>query len=420
MRLAVRGKPYWVRIARGIKLGYRRGPGTWSVRVADGHGKDWIRKFADADDHDETDGNRILTFWEAQDLAKTLARGKDSTGDLKLITVEEALNAYEEELIANEADPHNAKRVLRHLPSTLLTKPVALLNATELRKWRDGLIAEKRAPATVNRTKIGLHAALELAAKSDPRITNRQAWQVGLATLPDAVNARRMILPDGDVRSLVAAAYGVNNKLGLLIETTAVTGARLSQLARLTVGDLQTDRPDPRLMMPASRKGGRHKRKVSHVPVPIPVTLAAKLAQEARDWPADSPLLLAPDGKAWRHSRHANHHVLFGAAIKRAGINPVITLYHLRHSSIVRMLLNHVPIAVVARLHDTSVTQIESHYGAYIADYADDVSRPALLDMSTVPQLPTPASKGPHGESAMATSKQKSNELINEVLPKGW
>ena len=94
----------------------------------------------------------------------------------------------------------------------------------ELRNWRDGLIAKKLAPATVNRTKIGLHAALELAAESDPRITNRQAWQVGLATLPDAVNARRMILPDDDVCCLVAAAYGVDHKLGLLIETTAVTG----------------------------------------------------------------------------------------------------------------------------------------------------------------------------------------------------
>ena len=69
LRLTVRGKPYWVRIARGIKLGYRRGPATWSVRVADGHGKDWIRKFADADDHDEADANRVLTFWQAQDAA---------------------------------------------------------------------------------------------------------------------------------------------------------------------------------------------------------------------------------------------------------------------------------------------------------------------------------------------------------------
>ena len=73
------------------------------------------------------------------------------------------------------------------------------------------------------------------------------------------------------------------------------------------------------------------------------------------------------------------------------------------------MLLNDVPIAVVARLHDTSVKQIESHYGAYIADYADDVSRPALLDLSTVPLLPAPASEVPHGESATATSKQKSD-----------
>jgi integrase len=368
------------------------------VRVVDARGKDWIRKFADADDHDEADGNRILTFWEAQDLAKTLARGKDGTGDLKAITVEEALDAYEKELIANEADPHNAKRVRGHLPSTLLTKPVALLNATELRKWRDGLITKKLAPSTVNRTKIGLHAALELAGKSDPRITNRQAWQVGLATLPDAVNARRMVLPDDDVRSLIAAAYGVSNKLGLLVESTAVTGARLSQLARLTVGNLQADRPDPRLMMPASRKGGRHKRKVSHVPVPIPVTLAAKLAQECRNRPAEAPLLLAPDGNAWRHSRHANHHALFDKAIKRAGINPAATLYHLRHSSIVRMLLNDVPIAVVARLHDTSVKQIESHYGAFIADYSDDVSRPALLDMSSVPLSPAPDAEVPYGE----------------------
>ena len=50
-------------------------------------------------------------------------------------------------------------------------------------------------------------------------------------------------------------------------------------------------------MMPASRKGGRYKRKVSHVPVPIPFTLAAKLAQESRDRAADAPLLLAPNGE---------------------------------------------------------------------------------------------------------------------------
>jgi hypothetical protein len=66
------------------------------------------------------------------------------------------------------------------------------------------------------------------------------------------------------------------------------------------------------------------------------------------------------------------------------------------------MLLNQVPIAVVARLHDTSVKQIESHYGAYIADYADDVSRPALLDMSTLPPLQVPTTEVVHHESGAA------------------
>jgi integrase len=405
LRLAIRGKPYWVRIARGIKLGYRRGPGTWSVRVADGHGKDWIRKFAEADDHDDADGERILTYWQAQDAAKVLARGNDAAGDNKPITVAEALDAYEKDLIANEADPHNAKRARRYLTSTLLSKPVALLNATELKKWRDGLLAQGLAPATVNRTKIGLHAALELAAKTDPRISSRQAWQVGLATLPDAVNARRMILSDADIRLLVAAAYAVNYRLGLLIETDAVTGARLSQLARLTVDDLQADRDDPRVMMPASRKGGRHKRKMSHVPVPVPAALAAKLKAECEGRPADAPLLTAPDGGPWRHSKHANHHALFDQAIAQAKIDSGTTLYHLRHSSIVRSLLNQVPIAVVARLHDTSTKQIESHYAAWIADYADNVSRAALLDLSTVPLLPAPAAEVPQHERASSSAR---------------
>jgi len=40
-----------------------------------------------------------------------------------------------------------------------------------------------------------------------------------------------------------------------LVETAAVTGARVSQLARLEVQDVQGDRGDPRVMMPSSRKG---------------------------------------------------------------------------------------------------------------------------------------------------------------------
>jgi integrase len=112
------------------------------------------------------------------------------------------------------------------------------------------------APATADRTARVLKAALALAAREDHRITNAAAWRDGLAKLPDSEVARNEVLPDNDIRKLVAAAYGISPAFGLWIELHAVTGARRSQLMRLLVSDLQDD-ASPRLMMPSSRKGRR-------------------------------------------------------------------------------------------------------------------------------------------------------------------
>jgi len=57
----------------------------------------------------------------------------------------------------------------------------------------------------------------------------------------------------------------------------------------------------------------------------------------------------------------------------------VVTIYALRHSSIVRMLLQNVPIRLVASLHNTSVAMIEKNYSKYITEHSDDISRKALL-----------------------------------------
>ena len=52
LKLPKRGKPYWVRIDRGLALGYRRieTAGPWIVRKATGDGNSWIKNFAHADD----------------------------------------------------------------------------------------------------------------------------------------------------------------------------------------------------------------------------------------------------------------------------------------------------------------------------------------------------------------------------------
>src|SRR6516165_2822399 len=379
LKLAPRKKPYcFTIIAPGIALGYRRnqGAGTWVVRVADGRGGNWTKGFAIADDHEDASGALVLTYWQAQDRARALARGNAEDG--RPCTVTEALDAYAADPKARGGLVANALRVRHHLPPALASKTVSLLTSRELQRLRDGLV-QKIKPSSVNRLFRGLKAALNLAAKHDARITNTQAWKVGLAALPDAHRARNVILTDEQVRALIAAGYAEDSALGVLVEVGAVTGARPSQLERLEVGDLQLDRADgPRLLMPSSRKGRGHRRIDRH-PIPIPESLADRLRQAAGTREATAPLLLRTDDTPWRASS-ANHRLPFQRAAARAGLGPNATFYALRHSSIVRGLLAGVPVRLVAVAHDTSIPMIERNYSRYIGDHSDSVLRRALLD----------------------------------------
>jgi integrase len=223
-------------------------------------------------------------------------------------------------------------------------------------------------------------AALSLAAAQDQRINNQTAWRIGLTTIFDAALARNVILSDQVIRDIIAAAFGIGSELGLLVETAAVTGARVSQIANLRVADLQADRPDPRLMMPSSRKG-RGQKKVTHVPVPIPVSVAEKLKQVTEGKATDAPLLTKPSGERWKQSDHSRS---FRRVVLGGTLDPSeITLYALRHSSIVPDLLANVPVRIVATNHDTSISMIEHNYSKYIADHADVLSRRAMLEPST-------------------------------------
>src|ERR1043166_5015398 len=260
-----------------------------------------------------------------------------------------------------------------HLPAGLRDEAVTFLISRELRRWRDGL-----ATTTVNRTCTGLKAALNLAAEHDERITNSRAWETGLASIPDAEQTRNVILPERTVRQIIAAAQQQSAEFGLLIEVAAVTGARVSQLAGIEVQDLQADRDAPRLMTPTSRKG---RKMVQRRPGPRPRGLAAKLRVLSANRPATAPLLVNPSGEPWKKSDHSR---LFARAAKAAGQDPEeVTMYALRHSSIVRQILAGVPIRVVAVNHDTSIAMLERTYSRHIGDHSDALARGALLDISS-------------------------------------
>jgi integrase len=377
LKLPVRKKSYTARIAPGIRLAYRRneGAGTWSVI---GGGGQWLKKIGIADDLERANGVTVLDYWQATERARDLARAKGDADGGKPITVAEALEAYAADLTARDSNPYNATRVLVHLPPALLSKTVAILTARELRRWRDGLLTKGLARGTVRRTTKMLKAALTQVADQDPRIANRDAWRVGLAGLPDAENVNNVILPDASVRSIVTAATAEGPEFEVLVELAAITGARVSQLFRLEVGDVQAGRADPRLMMPTSAKG-RGRKVIGRRPVPISAAFALRLRQLGAGRPARARLLLRSDGEPWGRSDHLRP---FARTVARAGLDPdEVTIYALRHSSIVRALLGGVPARIVAVNHDTSVVQLEHTYSKNIADHSDAVARQALLDL---------------------------------------
>ncbi|WP_249154373.1 tyrosine-type recombinase/integrase [Bradyrhizobium manausense] len=179
------------------------------------------------------------------------------------------------------------------------------------------------------------------------------------------------------------AAYALDDKLGLLTETLAVTGARPSRAVRLRVADLDAHPIRPKLSMPKSAKGGgrnRAKKKHERYSVPITAPLAAKLKEVAKGRADDAPLLVRRDGSQWDDNPGQRYDRQIDKVVIAIGRDPAeVTAYALRHSSIVRALLLNVPIRLVASLHNTSVAMIERTYSKYITERSDEISRRALL-----------------------------------------
>jgi integrase len=378
--LKARRKPHdFTTIAPGVAIGYRRnkgGPGTWVLRTADGRGGAATARIAAADDISESDGGKVLTFWEACERGRSMARGGPS--DTTPATLAKAVDDYEASLKARGGDTANASRVRGHLDAALARKPVAALTAVELRRWRDGLIESGMARGTVLRTTKALAAALNHAESLDPRIANRAAWRSAFAGLGDTYTPVNKVIGDDEVRALVKACRARDAALGLFADVLAATGTRTSQACALTVADL-VDGVAPRLMMPSSRKG--RGRKPDRKPVPVTPGLAARLKAAAAGRDGSEPLLVQADGRSWSAARNPKPGNLIREAA--AGIGSAATAYSFRHSSIVRALVAGVPVRVVAASHDTSVAMIEKTYSHFVMDHADAVARRGLIDLDT-------------------------------------
>jgi len=426
LRLAPRHQPYFRLLVDGLHLGYRRSAvqgraGAWLARRYRSAGRYETRHLGAADDTPDVpaDGVAVLTFDQAQAAAREWFRQQ--------LAAERALRAAEEAPTVRRAvESYVAARKARHpeagrdaelrLTHHVLAAPVAdlpLLALTEadLHRWRGALRRGGRgaraeapplAPATLARLLNDLRAALTAAARkakapADVFTTIKEGLRA--PEKPDRARPKQ-VLSDADVRRLVQAAQAQDADFGALVLVLAATGARLNQVARLTVADFQPEAR--RLMVPASRKG-KGEKQVTHIAVPLPDDVVAALRSLAAGRAGYEPLLLrwhhrqvkgdkatgaAPrwervDRRPWGDAAHLVRP--WRAALKAAGLPANLVPYCLRHSSIVRGLRAGLPVRLVAAAHDTSAAMVEKHYGAFIVDATEDLLRRAVVSLADAP-----------------------------------
>ncbi len=420
-KLKPSGKPYWRGLDPGLHIGYAKGKRarSWVMRRYIGGEKYTVETIGAADDIADADGAEILTFHQAQDKARERARELGEAARLAslgpAITVRSAIEDYLTARETREAKGRNAKglkrdarsRLTKHVldaEKKLADKPVATLTTDDLAKWRDTLnMASGSVQRTVNDFKAALNAVARRAKAQLPP-TIRDTIKDGLATVRASPAAAReaQVLPDADIRALIAAAWIVDAEgewggdLARLVLVLAATGARFSQVTRMTVADVQPTR----LMVPVSRKG-RGEKQISHVAVRVGDDVSAALAKATAGRKGSEPLFLRPrwepvalarwqkgDRGPWYSSAELTRP--WAAIVARAGLSPTTIPYALRHSAIVRGLRAGLPVRLVAALHDTSSAMIERHYAAYIVDAMDELAARAVVPLTTAPATIVP------------------------------
>lgn len=415
-KLAPREKPYYRAIDPDTQLGYRRGVrgGRWLVR--------WYRNgayaqetLATADDALDADGGGILNYDQAVRKARSLVAERDAHAkaakDGPALTVLDALTSYIAGRDARE-DAHRGQsgpkrdarsRLTRHVQSKpIAAKLLYTLSEADLREWLRGAENEL-SPGTVRRLVNDLKAALNAMYAAH---RNRLPAELPLVIRhglkieeSPPTNARQQILPDADIRRLIAAAWDVDlndewdGDLAPVVVVLAATGGRFSQLSRMRVADVQPDAE--RLMVPHSRKG-KGPKKVAQIAIRVGTDVIAVL----------QPLISGRRGTdylfyRWRKKQtatsvwerdkrgpwHSSSEILrpWQLIVARAGFPPDTLPYCLRHSSIVRGLRAGLPVRLVAALHDTSAQMIERHYSAHIVDAMDELAARAVVPLTTMP-----------------------------------
>jgi integrase len=357
------GKPYWRAIDTGLHLGYRKGlnGGRWVCRRYLGAGQYEVATVAISDDHSPADGASILDFFQAQRKARevaALAKAPAKTA----FTVAAAMDAYFERLehegSRSLADAKRRARV--HILPGLGDILVADLTRDTISQWltrmagkamdgQDG-DAVRQHRASANRVLTILRAALNQAFR-DGKVASDVPWRT-VKPFHGVDSPRLRYFTKDEVTRLINAAQGSFRDL---VKAALFTGCRYGELTRLRAGDFN---PDSGTVFVGQSKSG----KARHVVLTEEGQRFFETLTAGR--PGGALMLTHADGSAWGPS----HQIRWMAeACRAARITPSAGFHILRHTAASHLVMNGVPLNVVAQNLGHAGTRMTERFYAHLA-----------------------------------------------------
>lgn len=385
-KLPPRNPFYWMPLDKGKSLGYRRGTngeGSWCARVFfpdDTPPKQ--ETFAKADDLKEADGEAILTYSQARKRAEEWcdarldefsAKPQDPTAK-PMKTVEDALRSHLTVLEGQSLTPDGTARSRIEKTITEIGKiELVKLTKQDLIDWRQTIIetaprvrAKKGAEpayrkdfdpqdpeqkrqrmASANRALTDVKTALTAATASNPALKSDLPWRT-LNAFGKTKGARNVVLDRSEqVRFLNACTpeFRPMGYAGLL------TGARYGELRHARVKDVSLE--DGTILV-RGKSGPRF--------APLIDEALAAFACIIEDRDPEEFLFLRANGLPWEKNLQQDP-----METARMAVNPKLTFYGLRHTTITTWILHGIEIPVIAKAVGTSEKIIQDHY-AHLRD----------------------------------------------------
>ena len=387
-RLKPRQAPHWRCLEPGqLHLGYRRRhrdqPGCWIVRRyvgvdAKGMGRYREMTLGLADDYQEADGKRALSYAEAQRLALS----DDTPALAGPMTVADALRYYFEKRKAEGmATVHGAEgRAALHILPALGGVRMSELTTPRLNAWRDELAA---APARLRGGKVRPLNQRPLAETGEEKRARRHTTNKCVTILKAALNrcfqdglidsdkewkrfksfvkvntSRSAYLTVEEAQRLINTADAASGFRDL-VHAALLTGCRYGELCALRVKDFA----DGKIAIRKSKTGKPRHVRLTEEGIEFFETLTAGR-------PANEMMLLNRRlGHEWRKSEQDRP---MREACAAARITPAVGIHQLRHTWASLSLMGGMPLLVIANnLGHRDTRMVELHYGHLAETYMD-------------------------------------------------